>query len=180
MIKALKFIAKSIDTLNEGIGRIVSWFTTILVLLVVVDVIGRYVFNVSYAAVLELEWYLFSMIFLLAAGYTLKHDKHVRVDVFYTRFSTKTKAIINIFGALCFLIPFCVVAIYGSYKYTMVSWGYQEGSPDPGGLPARYLIKGVMVLGFSLLLLQAISSLFHNLLFLFGQANPTQLEAENQ
>lgn len=180
MIRFLKFISKSIDIFNEYIGRLVAWFTSILVLLVVIDVIGRYIFNVSYAAILELEWYLFSMIFLLATGYTLKHDKHVRVDVFYTRFSPKTKAFVNIFGVLFFLIPFCVVAIYGSYKYTMVSWGYQEGSPDPGGLPARYLIKGVMVVGFVLLLLQAISSLIQNLLFLLGSPIQTHLEAENQ
>lgn len=100
---------------------------------------------------------MFAIIFLLGSAYALQADKHVRVDVFYQRFSQKTQTIINLFGTLIFLIPWCYLVITTSYKFVNNSWYIKEGSPQPGGLPARYVIKGMIVLGFVLLALQGLS-----------------------
>lgn len=162
---ALKFLAwyiHSVNTLNEWIGRKVAWLNTLLVLIICFDVIRRYIFNVSSVMMIEIEWYLFSLIFLLAAGFALKHDKHVRVDLFYSRFSIKGKAWVNLLGCMFFLIPFCIILIKASWPYVFTSFRLQEISPDPGGLPARYLIKAAIPLGFFFLLLQAFSLTFHS------------------
>lgn len=118
----------------------------------------RYLFSNSAAWVGELEWHLFAIIFLLGAGYTFKHDQHVRVDLFYQNFSKKRKAWVNLVGTIIFLIPWCVMIILTSFRYTRTSFEYLERSQDPGGLPARYIIKGMITLGFFLLLWQALLS----------------------
>ena len=146
-----------IDRLVKGIGIGVSWLSLVLVLVIVVDVFLRYVFNETSAASFELEWHLFGAIFLLGAAYTLQNDRHVRVDVFYHRFSEKTKAWVNLVGTLLLLMPFCVVAFWESLSFVSSSFAIKETSPDPGGLPARYLIKSAIPIGFLLLGLQGIS-----------------------
>ncbi|WKN41875.1 TRAP transporter small permease subunit [Tunicatimonas pelagia] len=166
MKNALITISTIIDRLNERVGRGVAWLTTVLVLVIVYDVAARYLFNTSSAGIVELEWHLFSFIFLLGAAYALKHDRHVRVDVFYQNFSPKKQAWVNLIGTLLFLIPFCVVAMVAAWKFTINAWTIQEGSPDPGGLPARYVVKAAIPLGFLLLLLQAISLFIRSLLTL--------------
>lgn len=157
-----------IDLLNETVGQLASWLTTLLVLLVCLDVIRRYVFNATTVAIIELEWHLFALTFLLCAGFTLKHDRHVRVDVFYNRFSEKTKAWVNLLGALIFLLPFCWVVVQTSYSFAAYAYQLNEGSPNPGGLPARYLIKGAITLGFILLFLQATALVFSSVLVILG------------
>ena len=129
-------IVLAIDGVSELFGRIASWFTTILMLLIIGDVVLRYLFNVSHVWVTELEWHIFALVFLLGAAYTLRHDAHVRVDLFYTRFSEKKKALINLLGVCFFLIPWCLVVIRASVRYATNSYRIQETSPDPGGLPA--------------------------------------------
>lgn len=156
----------TINRFNDWLGRQLSWLTTLLMLLICVDVLRRYALDATTVAILDLEWYLFSLIFLLGAGYGLCHDKHVRVDVFYHRFSETRKAWINLLGCLFFLIPFCLVCIYSTWEFTLYSYQLNEGSPEPGGLPARYLIKAAMPLGFLLLLLQAISMIFSSILII--------------
>jgi len=162
----LTTISQAIDQLNEWVGRGIAWLTTVLVLVIVYDVAARYLFNTSSAGIVELEWHLFSFIFLLGAAYALKHDRHVRVDVFYQNFSVRKQAWVNLIGTVLFLIPFCVVAIVASVEFTANAWAIQEGSPDPGGLPARYVVKAAIPLGFALLLLQAVSLLIHSILTL--------------
>ena len=105
---------------------------------------------------MELEWHLFALIFLLSAAYTLKEDKHVRVDLFYDRFSARDKAWVNIIGTIFLLVPWCLVLLWVSFDYAYGSWMIREGSPDPGGLPARYVIKFGIGLAFVLLLIQAL------------------------
>jgi TRAP-type mannitol/chloroaromatic compound transport system permease small subunit len=168
-MKFLRLYIQFINQLNEGLGRLTAWLTTGLVLVVCVDVLRRYLFKATSVAVIELEWYLFSIIFLLAAGYSLKHDQHVRVDVFYTRMTLKGKAWVNFGGTLLFLIPFCVVVIYTSYKFAWVSWQMNESSPNPGGLPATYFIKAMIPIGFVFLLLQALALLFASSLVILDQ-----------
>lgn len=170
MIRFFKTYIQSVNQFNEVVGKGISWLVVFLIAVMCVDVLRRYLFNMTTVAFIELEWYSFSIIFLLSAGYTFKNDKHVRVDVFYARLSEKQKAWVDLLGGLLFLIPFCLIVIYASWKYTLVSYGYNEGSPDAGGLPARYLIKAMIPLGFILLLLQATSSVLQNLLFLTGNS----------
>ena len=147
---------KILREINEWIGVNVSWLTTALVLLICYDVAMRYLFSNTAAWVGELEWHLFAIVFLLGAGYTFKHDQHVRVDLFYQKFSATRKAWINIVGTIVFLIPWCVMIILTSWRYAKTSFKYLERSQDPGGLPARYLIKAMITLGFLLLLYQAV------------------------
>ena len=164
MRKTLKSVSNFIDGINEAIGKGVSWLTTALVLLICFDVAARYLFNTSSAGIVELEWHIFSFIFLLGAAYALKHDKHVRVDVFYQNFSPKTQAWVNLIGTILFLIPFCYITIITSLKFTGNAYAIGEGSPDPGGLPARFVVKGAIPIGFTLLLLQAVSLAFRSIL----------------
>jgi TRAP-type mannitol/chloroaromatic compound transport system permease small subunit len=151
-------IADGIAAINEWVGRGVSWLTFLLVVLVCFDVVFRYLFNDTEAWIMELEWHMFALIFLLGAGFAFKHDRHVRVDLFYSRFSEKDKALLNMIGGLLFLIPWCTMIIWASFQYANVSFQIREVSPDPGGLPARYIIKYAITVGGVLLLLQAISN----------------------
>ena len=144
--------------LNLWIGRVISWFNVLLILLVGIDVIFRYFLNQTSVWVMELEWHLFALIFLFGAAYTLAENRHVRVDVFYARFSLEDKAWVDFFGSILLLIPWCLVVIYYSGSFAWDAFILKETSPDPGGLPARYLIKVCIPLGFTLLLLQGISS----------------------
>ncbi len=176
MIRLVKKYILLIGQINEIVGKAASWLVVMLVSVMCFDVIRRYLFNTTTVAFIEMEWYLFAMIFLLSAGYTLKHDKHVRVDVFYSQFSVRNKAWVDFIGGLVFLIPFCLIIIYASIKYTMVSLAYNEGSPDSGGLPARYLIKAMIPLGFLFLLLQATASVLHNLLTISGHVSTKNTE----
>lgn len=164
MESALKGIAQFANQINETVGRAVSWLTAVLVVLVCVDVAARYFFSASQIWMMELEWHLFSLIFLLGAGFALKHDRHVRVDLFYANFSAKDKAWTDLVGSVIFLIPWCILIIYFSFHYAYSSFLDGEGSPDPGGLPARYLIKFAIVIGIGLLLLQAIGKVAESIL----------------
>ncbi len=146
-----------IDNIVKKVGTLVSWLSLLLVLIIVIDVALRYLFNTTSAASFELEWHLFAVIFLLGAGYTLQQDKHVRVDVFYHRFSDKTKALVNLIGTAILLLPFCAVAFWESLSFVETSFAVRETSPDPGGLPARYLIKAAIPAGFLLLGLQGVN-----------------------
>ena len=159
-------IKNTISQINEWVGRSVSWLTTLLVILVCFDVVTRYLFSETEAWIMELEWHLFALIFLLGAGFAYKHDRHVRVDLFYARFSDRDKALVNLVGNVLFLIPWCILVIIFSFKYGMAAFRIGEGSPDPGGLPARYIIKFAITAGGILLLLQAIAAVIDSVLIL--------------
>ena len=160
---------RAVSALNEFAGYICAWLTTGLMLVVCFDVTTRYVFNYSLVWVQELQWHLFAIIFLLGAGWTLAHDRHVRVDVFFSNMSPRWKAIINLLGTWVFLIPFCIIGFWFSQKYTMASFGMGEGSPNPGGLPARYLLKAAIPTSFALLFLQGLVMTQDNIQFLRGK-----------
>jgi TRAP-type mannitol/chloroaromatic compound transport system permease small subunit len=168
-MKALRYYIRLIDKLNEKIGYIVSWLTTLLVLVVCYDVFTRYLLRKSSIAIQELEWHLFAVIFLLGAAYTLKQDRHVRVDVFYSKFSARGRAWVNLLGGLVFLVPFSILVIYTSSDFVINSFLIKETSPDPGGLPARYILKACIPIGFGLVLLQGISMIFRSILILRGR-----------
>lgn len=158
-----------IDSVNQRVGTAVSWLTLALVVLVTADVAMRYLFRVSFVACQEMEWHLFSIIFLLGSGYTLYQNTHVRVDVFYQRLNRRQRALINLLGCLFFLFPGCFLVIKSSWPFVHNAWAAGEGSPDPGGLPARYFLKGAIPVGFALLMLQGCSLLIQSLLTVTGQ-----------
>lgn len=167
-MKFLKQICHIIDTLNGWVGRAVAWVTFLVVLVVFVDVVMRYAFKKSFVFTQELEWHLFAFIFLMGAGYTLLKDGHVRVDIFYQNFSKKVKAWINFLGVIFFLIPGCYLIIRTSALFVYNSWSIMEGSPDPGGIPYRFIIKGAIPVGFVLILLQGISLGIKSFLTIMG------------
>ena len=167
-MNALKQLGQRIDTLNQWVGRGVAWVTLGLVLVVFVDVVMRYLFNTSFVFTQELEWHLFGFIFLIGAGYTLLHDGHVRVDIIYQRVGFKPRAWINLCGVILFLIPGCIMVISTSWTFMANSFAMLEGSPDPGGIPFRFVLKSCIPIGFTLLLLQGISLGIHSLLQILG------------
>ena len=152
-----------IDGLSENFGKIISWFSIILVLTVCYDVFTRYFLKESSVALQELEWHIFAIIFLLGAGYTLRNDQHVRVDIFYSKLSKKNRAWIDLLGTIVLLIPFCLIAIYASKNFVLNSISFNETSPDPGGLPARYILKTVIPISFLLVLIQGISLIIRSI-----------------
>lgn len=174
MDKILLQIYGFISRLNDRIGAVTAWLTTALVLLVGVDVIFRRLFHNTQTWIMELEWHLFALIFLLGAGFAFRHDKHVRVDLFYSKFSPKDKAWVNLIGGLLFLLPWCAVLMVFSWKFAADAFRIREISPDPGGLPARYLIKFSIVVGAFFLFLQGLASIAQSMLHLRGV--PTDLE----
>lgn len=169
MNKLKKYI-KLVDSMNEKIGEAIAWLTLFLVLVVSFDVVTRYVFKSSSVGVQELEWHLFAVIFLMGAAYTLKHEKHVRVDIFFSSLTEKKQAVINLIGAGLFLIPFCLLIIYSSIDFVWNSFIIGESSPDPGGLPARFILKAVLPVSFVFILLQGLSLLFKSILVLTGKS----------
>jgi TRAP-type mannitol/chloroaromatic compound transport system permease small subunit len=155
-------IIKAIHSLNENLGRITAWLTTLLVGLVCFNVFYRYLLNENLNWLKELEWHVFALIFLFGAAYTLKHDAHVRVDVFYDRFSVKDKALVNFWGSLLFLLPWTALLIYASWQYAVQSFLIREGSPEPGGLSAWYPIKFAVPAGMFFLFLQGLALLLES------------------
>jgi len=167
-LKLLVFIRDFVNKINNLVGIFVSWLTTLLVLVVCFDVFTRYVMKDSSVAVQELEWHIFALIFLLGAAYTLREDKHVRVDVLYTNFSPKWKAIVNLVGCVVFLLPFSILVIKTSYPFVLNAYAFNECSPDPGGLPYRWLLKSVILVGFVLVFLQGLSMASSSILTIAG------------
>ena len=161
---------KVIDSINEWIGRVTAWLVLVMVLLISYDVAMRYLFHSGSVALQELEWHVFAIIFLFGAAYTLKHDGHVRVDILYrSRFmSARRRAWVDLVGTLVFLIPFCLLVISGSLPFVGNSFAMSEGSPDPGGLPYRYLLKAAIPLAFGLLLMQGLSLLVTSISIIRG------------
>jgi TRAP-type mannitol/chloroaromatic compound transport system permease small subunit len=167
-MKALQTLSRRIDTLNQWVGQAVAWVTLGLVLVVFTDVVMRYLFNTSFVFTQELEWHLFAFIFLMGAGYTLLHDGHVRVDIIYQRLGAKGQAWVNLIGVVVLLIPGCILVLITSWKFVWNAWAILEGSPDPGGVPLRFLVKGCIPAGFILLLLQGLSLGINSLLQIVG------------
>jgi len=161
-------IIKTIESIIRWIGENSSYINVILVMIICIDVFMRYILNTTQTWVIELEWHLFALIFLLGASYTLQEDQHVRVDLFYADRSNKSKAWINLAGTLLFLVPWCLILINSSFNYATNSWMMNEGSPNPGGLPARYIIKYCMTFGFVLLLLQGIAVIYRSVQTIFS------------
>lgn len=154
----MSMIVKLIDSINERVGRVAIWLVLFSVLVSAGNAAYRYLFGVSSNGFLEIQWYMFSLVFLLCAGYTLKHDGHVRIDVIYGHLSRRGKALVDVMGGLLFLLPVSLFITKMSWDMFLLSWAVGEVSPDAGGL-LRWPIKLAIPLGFALLSLQGISEI---------------------
>jgi TRAP-type mannitol/chloroaromatic compound transport system permease small subunit len=158
-----------LNNFTRKLRNVVLPLSLLLVIVTVADVFLRYVFRSGSIALQEIEWHIFSLIFLLGAAYTLNCDEHVRVDIFYNRFNAKNKALINALGCIFFLIPFSALIIYTSIPFVVNSYQVMEGSAEPGGLPYRYLIKAALPVGFLLLMIEGINLLTKSIQSLFAK-----------
>ncbi len=154
---SLKKISTFIEYFNKRIGHATTACTLLMVIVTVIDVSLRYLFKSGSVAIQELEWHLFGFVFLIGAAYTFYEDEHVRIDIFYSRMSTTSKAWVNLFGTTLFCLPMCIVIIWTSLPFVISSWQVLEGSPDPGGLPARYILKSAIPIGFLLVSFQSVA-----------------------
>ena len=160
-------ISNIIDAANERIGRAMCWLVLLAVLISSTNAVVRYVFSTSSNAWLELQWYLFGAIIMLCAGYTLRHDEHIRIDIVFSRLRERTRIWLDIFGALFFLLPVCVVIGVLSWPAVVDSYVRHEMSGDAGGL-IRWPVKLLIPIGFLLLAMQGISEIVKRIAFLRG------------
>ena len=167
-MRALLGVARAIDALNEHMGRLFAWLTVVMVLVTVMIVVLRYGFNLGFIWMQESVRFMHAFVFLLCAGYTLLHDEHVRVDVLYVKMSERSKAKVDIFGNIVFLIPVCAVIVYFSWNYVLNSWAENEGSLEERGLHAVYLLKTTIWVFAGTMILQAVSRIIHALATLRG------------
>jgi TRAP-type mannitol/chloroaromatic compound transport system permease small subunit len=149
-------IRERIDAFTDLTGRWVSWLVLAIVVLMAVNVLMRYLFNTGSVWAQELEWHLLVPVVLFGMSYTLKHGEHVRSDILYFRFTPTTRAWIDFVSALL-VIAISLLIIWFSLHYVQQSFVIDEKSPDPGGLPHRWLLKGLMPIGFALLTLQGVA-----------------------
>jgi TRAP-type mannitol/chloroaromatic compound transport system permease small subunit len=166
-MKSLLALSRAIDTANEHIGRLVYWCILIMALVSAGNAVSRYALNMASNAWLELQWYLFAVVFLLCSGYTLLHNEHIRIDVVSSHLSRRKQVWIDVFGILFFLLPMSVFIMWLSWPIFMNAWRSGEVSGSAGGLirwPARLLVP----VGFFLLSAQGISELIKRIAFLQG------------
>ena len=173
-MNALLAVSRAIDAVSERIGRLVYWLILAVVLISAANATIRKAFNYSSNAYLEIQWYMFSVIFLFGAGYVLLRNEHVRIDIIQGRLSARTQNWIDVFGLVFFLFPMAFVIMYFSWPLFMDSFTRNEVSTNAGGLviwPARLMVP----IGFFLLILQGASELIKRIAFLRGKI-PNPLE----
>ena len=166
-MNALLTLARLIDALTERVGRLAIWLVLIATLISAGNALARYALGESSNAWLEIQWYLFGAMFLLASGYTLKHNGHVRIDILYNRFGPHGQAWIDLIGGLLFLMPMAVLLAWLAWPMFMDAWTTQEMSPDAGGL-VRWPVKLLLPVGFALLALQGMAEIIKRIGVLSG------------
>jgi TRAP-type mannitol/chloroaromatic compound transport system permease small subunit len=149
-------LADGIDWFIDLVGRIISWLALAVALVMGANVFMRYGLSIGFIWSQELEWHLLVPLTLIGMSYALRHGEHVRVDVLFANFSDRTKLAINVVSAVIAII-YCLLVIWLSLDFVKQSWDLGEGSPNPGGLPALYLMKAMIPLGFALLFLQSVA-----------------------
>ena len=165
-IAKLKRVESFFNSFIDIIGRVTGWLLLLMIFNVLFDVGMRYFFHNSSVGMQELEWHLFSVIILFGLGYALKDEAHVRVDFLYESFSKKTKAYVNIYGTILFLIPLALLIIFGSYEFVYDAYIMDEISEDPGGLTHRWIIKAMIPFGFIFLLISSFAYILKNIIIL--------------
>lgn len=160
-------VSAGIDWLNSRIGQTAYWLVLVAVLVSAGNALMRYTFNISSNAWLEIQWYLFSAVFLLCAAYTFLHNEHIRIDIVSSRMTPRGRDAMDVFGHLVFLMPLCIVMLYEAWPYFMVAYRSGEVSSNAGGL-LRWPVRLLIPVGFTLLLLQMVSELIKRIAVMRG------------
>jgi len=170
-MRGLLGFADAVDRISEGIGQALKWLVLLSSLVSAGNALVRYTLHTSSNAWLEIQWYMFGAMFLLAAGYALKYDEHVRVDVFFSRMSPRTQAWVDVVGGVLFLLPAAIVIVWMSIPMVVNSIRIWEHSSDAGGL-LRWPIKIMIPIGFALLAVQGVAEIIKKIAVLRGLREP--------
>ncbi|NQZ11398.1 MAG: TRAP transporter small permease subunit [Algicola sp.] len=163
-LQGLSKVKTAIDAFINSLGQLISWFTLLMVFVMTLVVVLRYGFNIGWIAMQESVVYMHAFLFMLGAAYTLNKDEHVRVDIFYQRFSAKNKAWVDLIGTVFILFPVCGFIFYYSFGYVMSSWRLLETSAEAGGIPAVFVLKTLLLVMPTLMVLQGIATLIAQIL----------------
>ena len=161
-------LALQFEAINEWLGRMVSWLSLLMVLVTFTVVVLRYAFDLGWIWLQESVTFMHAALFLVGAAYTLKHQGHVRVDIFFRRFSSKARAWVDLLGSLFLLLPVCLFIFTISWDYVAQSWDLHEGSREAGGLDGVYLLKSLILGMAGWLVLQGLAITIRALLELTG------------
>ena len=185
-VKILGAVARALERVSSAVGNGAAWLALVMVVVGAFNALSRYLgrftgSDLSSNAYIELQWYLFSALFLLGAADALREDAHVRVDVVYGRLGPRARAVVDLIGTLVFLLPFCAFALWTSLPMVENSWRVMEQSPDPGGLP-RYPIKTLIPVGLLLVMLQGIAVCCRRIRVLSGEQdeNPNMADGRTR
>ena len=161
-------VLRLFESVSEWVGRAASWLSLLMVLVTFAVVVLRYAFDLGWIAMQESITYMHAVLFLAGAAYTLRHQGHVRVDIFYRRFSPRTQAWVDLLGTLLLLMPLCLFIFFISWDYVADSWSLFEGSREAGGLDGVFLLKSMILVMAGLLVLQGVAILLRCKLLLGG------------
>lgn len=165
----LSTICHHLEAINEHVGKVISWLSLAVVLLTFVVVVLRYGFDIGWIGMQESIAYMYAWLFMLGAGYTLKHDGHVRVDIFYRQFNERQQAWVNLAGSIFLLLPMFIFIAWASFDYVVASWQISESSREAGGLAFVYILKASLLLMPFLMLLQGTAMILASLQTLLSQ-----------
>ncbi len=159
-------IIKNLESISELTGRLFAWLTVLIVFVTFLVVVLRYAFDIGSIALQESISYMHALVFMLGAAYTLKHEGHVRVDIFYRKWSPGRKAWVDLLGTVFLLYPVCLFILISSWDYVLTSWGQHEQSGEAGGLAYVYLLKTALLIMPVLLIVQGTAMALKSLLTL--------------
>ncbi|NVJ59157.1 MAG: TRAP transporter small permease subunit [Gammaproteobacteria bacterium] len=159
----LRLVRKILASCANYTGKFIAFATALMVFIMFTSTLLSQLFSINFIALQESVTWLHAAVFMLGAAYTLQHNEHVRVDIFYHRFSNKTQAIIDIVGTILFLFPLCIFILYSSWGFVEVSWKLKEASAEAGGLPAVYLMKSLILIMPVLLIVEGVHQIVCNI-----------------
>lgn len=162
----------ALERINDLVGRTVAWLALAMVAVTFLVVVLRYLFDLGWIALQESVTYMHALLFMLGIGYALRHDGHVRVDIFYQRLSPRGRAWVDLLGTLLLLFPVCLFIAWMAWDYVAASWAVAEASREAGGLPGVYLLKALILVMPALVMVQGLATALRNALFLAGIAVP--------
>ena len=168
----MRQVFEFLQNINEWVGRVISWLTLFMVVVTFLVVMLRYAFDLGWIAMQESVVYMHAIVFMLGAAYTLKHRGHVRVDIFYQRFTPRTRAWIDLLGTFMLLLPVSLFIAWMAWDYVADSWAVLEGSREAGGLPGVFLLKSLIIAMPVLMIVQGLALVLQQVLILRGELPP--------
>lgn len=163
LMKICGYLFRGLDGLTVGIGKTIAWLTVVMVITTTGIVAYRHLFEAGSVGVQESVTYMHALIIMLASAYTLRENAHVRVDIFYRRFSVVQRAWVDLLGSVLFLLPLAIATIFLCWEFVTTAWANKEGSADAGGIPAVYILKSLLLINGIMLALQALAETCRNL-----------------